>query len=164
MTVPIWGAERGTNPNTELKGPRNGIARVALVTASVVQSSKRLGLLRKAGLCVRRTEYHGEFSQQRSRGSARMRVRGLCHACSGREGVDPGRAQATGRGTIRMMRASMSQRSSSRVELRGNRRREPCEGKRVCGEGRRKQRVRSTCIRGVTIQVGHGVKLGHVLD
>src|SRR5665647_3548548 len=28
MTVPIWGAERGTKPNTELRGPRNGIARV----------------------------------------------------------------------------------------------------------------------------------------
>ena len=38
-----------------LRGPRNGIARVATATASVVHSSKRLGLLRRAGLCVRRT-------------------------------------------------------------------------------------------------------------
>ena len=54
-TAPIWKAESGTKPNTELRGPRNGIASVAAATTSVVHNSSRLGLLRKAGLCVRRT-------------------------------------------------------------------------------------------------------------
>ena len=51
----MWSADSGTNPNTELSAPRNGIVRVATATASVDHNSSGLGLLRKAGLWVRRT-------------------------------------------------------------------------------------------------------------
>ena len=55
MTVPMWSADSGTKPNTELSASRKGIVRVATATPSVDHNSSGLGLLRKAGLWVRRT-------------------------------------------------------------------------------------------------------------
>ena len=55
MTVPIWSAERGTNPNTNSEVRETGSRAWRRLTATTAHSGKRLSVLRKAGLCVRRT-------------------------------------------------------------------------------------------------------------